>query len=65
MAAILRRLSNSSQTDISASTGGVAVDTFAQFLKAKVDKKRPEQELRRYAHYMDIDKDGFITEVDL
>jgi Ca2+-binding EF-hand superfamily protein len=38
---------------------------FAQFLKIKIDKKRSEGELRKYAHFMDIDKDGYISEIDL
>ncbi len=44
---------------------GIPTDYFAEFLKAKIDKKRSEYELRKYAHYMDIDKDGFISEIDL
>jgi Ca2+-binding EF-hand superfamily protein len=63
--ALLKRLSNNSQGDVSASAVGVPVETFAQFLKAKIDKKRSDSELRKYAHYMDIDKDGIISEVDL
>ena len=35
------------------------------FLKAKIDKKRTDSELRKYAHFMDIDKDGYISEIDL
>ena len=35
------------------------------FLKAKIDKKKSEGELRKYAHFIDIDKDGFISEIDL
>lgn len=34
-------------------------------MKSKIDKKRTEAELRKYAHFMDIDKDGFISEIDL
>jgi len=43
----------------------VSVPVFGQFLKSKVDKKRDEFELRRYASYMDVDKDGYISEEDL
>jgi len=43
----------------------VSVNVFASFLKAKIDKKRDEAELRKFANYMDVDKDGFITEIDL
>ncbi len=41
------------------------VALFAQFLKNKIDKKRDEGELRKYASYMDIDKDGIISIIDL
>jgi len=44
---------------------GVPVEYFAEFLKAKVDKKRSESELEKYAFYMDIDKDGFLSEIDI
>jgi len=30
-----------------------------------MDKKRSIEELRRFAHFMDIDKDGYISEIDL
>ncbi len=43
----------------------VTIEQFAQFLRAKIDKKRDIASLRNYAHYMDIDKDGFISEIDL
>jgi Ca2+-binding EF-hand superfamily protein len=43
----------------------VTTDIFAQFLKTKIDKKRSDGELRTYAHYMDVDKDGYISEIDL
>lgn len=43
----------------------VSVDVFAEFLKSKVDKKRSSGELRQYAHYIDVDKDGFVSEIDL
>ena len=41
------------------------MDLFASFLKSKIDKKRSMGELRQYANYMDVDKDGFISEIDL
>jgi Ca2+-binding EF-hand superfamily protein len=44
---------------------GVPVEYFADFLQAKIDKKRSEGELRKYASYIDIDKDGYISEIDL
>ena len=54
---------------LSAKTGtqerGVDVETFTQFLRAKIDKKRDPSELRKYSNFIDIDKDGFISEVDL
>jgi hypothetical protein len=34
-------------------------------LKQKIDKKRNEDELQKYAHFIDIDKDGIISEIDL
>jgi len=34
-------------------------------LKQKIDKKREFSELMSFAHYIDIDKDGFISEIDL
>ncbi len=34
-------------------------------MKSKVDKKRSSGELRQYAHYIDVDKDGFVSEIDL
>lgn len=44
---------------------GVPTGYFAEFLKAKIDKKRSEGELCRYANFIDIDKDGFVSEIDL
>lgn len=44
---------------------GVPTDFFAEFLNAKIDKKRSEDELRKYASYMDIDKDGYLSEIDI
>jgi len=49
----------------STSSVGVPVEYFSEFLKAKIDKKRSQAELARYAHYMDIDKDGFVSEIDI
>ena len=43
----------------------VSVDIFAEFLKSKIDKKRQVGELRQYAHYIDVDKDGYVSEIDL
>ena len=34
-------------------------------MKGKIDKKRTHGELQQYAHFMDIDKDGFVSEIDL
>lgn len=47
------------------SSEAVPVDMFASFLKSKVDKKRTDSEMRKYATYMDIDKDGWISAIDL
>jgi Ca2+-binding EF-hand superfamily protein len=44
---------------------GIPVAYFAEFLKAKIDKKRNYQELDKYARYMDIDKDGLVSEIDI
>ena len=43
----------------------MSVDQFGMFLKTKIDKKRSDEELKRYAHFMDIDKDGYISDIDL
>lgn len=43
----------------------VPLDKFAEFLKAKVEKKRDKVELFDYALMLDIDKDGNIGEEDL
>lgn len=43
----------------------VPVAIFAEFLKAKIDKKRSRGELKQYANYIDIDKDGYVSEIDL
>lgn len=34
-------------------------------MKQKIDKKRSEQEHQRFAQFIDVDKDGFVSEVDL
>jgi Ca2+-binding EF-hand superfamily protein len=34
-------------------------------LKSKIDKKRGLDQLKTYAYYIDIDKDGYISEIDL
>jgi hypothetical protein len=41
------------------------VDTFARFLKQKVDKKRNLQELFDFVMKMDVNKDGFIDNYDI
>jgi hypothetical protein len=38
---------------------------FAEFLKQKIDKKRSPIEHERYAQFIDVDKDGFVSEIDL
>lgn len=38
---------------------------FAHFLKTKIDKKRSDQELKKYAQFIDIDKDGWVSAIDL
>jgi Ca2+-binding EF-hand superfamily protein len=43
----------------------VPVEYFGDFLKQKIDKKRSESELHKFARFIDIDKDGFISEIDL
>jgi len=59
---VMRRLSGKSGYSPSQ---GVPADYFADFLRAKVDKKRSSEELRRYASFIDVDKDGFVSEIDL
>lgn len=44
---------------------GVSVAEFASFLKAKVDKKRDQQELLGFSRMLDVDKDGIISETDV
>lgn len=62
---ILRRLAQKSGNSQVADQVSVTLEDFAVFLKHKIDKKRNISELRQYAHYMDIDKDGLISEIDL
>ena len=54
---LLRRLGGSS--------GDVPVETFAKFLKDKIEKHKDYQNLLTYAQMMDIDKDGLISKEDL
>lgn len=46
-------------------TSYVTVAKFAEFLKAKVEKKKEYVELIEYARLMDVDKDGAIGEDDI
>ena len=63
---VLRRLmAKASPGDLLNDQIAVSVDLFAEFLKTKIDKKRQVGELRQYAHYIDIDKDGYVSEIDL
>ena len=62
-ASLVKRLLNKSGT--AASSNGIPVDYFADFLKQKIDKKRNPNDLHKFANFMDIDKDGFISEIDL
>lgn len=63
---ILKRLAASKGNGENASSADmVSTESFAQFLKSKIDKKRDLPQLRNFAYYMDIDKDGFISEIDL
>jgi Ca2+-binding EF-hand superfamily protein len=58
-------MAKANQNDLLQDQVAVSVDLFADFLKSKVDKKRQGNELRQYAHFIDIDKDGFVSEIDL
>lgn len=62
VSSIIKRLAMKAQSEPDT---GVPTAYFAEFLKAKIDKKRSETELARYAYFIDIDKDGFVSEVDL
>lgn len=49
-------------------TGGEAsiqVTKFAEFLLAKVDKRKTFEELLIHSNQMDIDRDGMISDLDL
>lgn len=64
--ALLKRLSTQEQREGAYHTGSVvSVDYFGRFLKSKIDKKREESELMRFATMMDIDQDTFIDINDL
>lgn len=43
----------------------VPVKTFADFLKAKINKKAEYSECLKYAHQIDVDKDGYVGVLDL
>ena len=43
----------------------ITVSKWAEFMKAKVEKRRSMNDLMGYATLMDIDKDGYINEQDL
>ena len=61
---LLKRLAVKRNGDAPTSEA-VSIEMFSQFLKAKVDKKRSEHELRKYAAQIDVDKDGFVSAIDL
>lgn len=48
-----------------ATTDGVSIEKFADFLKAKVAQSRDLEELQLFTYQMDIDKDGSISKEDL
>lgn len=62
-ASLVKRLKEKSGT--AQGSKGVPVEYFGDFLKQKIDKKRNESELHKFARFIDIDKDGFISEIDL
>ena len=63
---LLKRLSVSEQREGGFhSSNVISVDYFGRFLKNKIDKKREEGELMRFATMMDIDQDTFIDINDL
>ena len=43
----------------------IQITKFAEFLVAKVDKRKPFEDLLILSNQMDIDKDGMISELDL
>jgi Ca2+-binding EF-hand superfamily protein len=65
--ALLKRLQQASSQNSEAAPGivGISIGLFAEFLKQKVEKKRPLDELVQYSNMIDVDKDGFITEADI
>lgn len=56
---LLRRYENPAQS------GKVPVEDFAQFMKEKINKKLPIDQLTSLAQQIDVDKDGMIGEIDL
>lgn len=63
---LLRRLSQNTQADAIPNLGpSVSVNSFASFLRQKVDKKRSLEDLQKYAKMLDVDKDSRITEADI
>jgi len=63
---LLKRLAQKRSADVQVpSEEAVPLNVFEGFLKAKIDKKRDSSQLRKFAFMIDIDKDGFITEMDL
>jgi Ca2+-binding EF-hand superfamily protein len=65
--ALLKRLQQASSQNSEAAPGivGISIGLFAEFLKQKVEKKRPLDELVQYSNMIDVDKDGFVTEADI
>jgi len=65
--ALLKRLSAASPQNTQVAPGiiGIPTNLFAEFLKQKVEKKRPLDELCKYSAMIDVDKDGFVTEADI
>lgn len=60
---LLKRIST--QTDFESDQPAVSLENFASFLKHKVDKKRSKEQLRQFAYFLDVDKDGYVSEIDL
>ena len=48
-----------------ATSDGVSVAQFADFLKKKVEKLKSIEELEKIAHLIDIDKDGYVCHNDI
>ena len=55
---LLRRLSGGTSMK-------VTIETFASFLRAKIDKKRDAKELEAFCYQMDVNRDGYIDFYDL